>query len=148
MNDAFYYGSLRYRPRDGKEHSTGHHLWNVDLDLPTDEQESLLAAALGLSRIGLLDQSFAPGAVWRDGFLERPLLQPEGIPRLTHLYRWTVLSFWDRSADDRHGSHSTFVLRGTLSMDAAIAKARESFPKVWARYKFNVETPANGTAAR
>lgn len=64
--------------------------------------------------------------------------QPQGLARLTHRDGWTVLSFWDRSVDDRGCSHSTFVLPGIRAFDAAVIAAREAFPEVWARINFKV----------
>ncbi len=60
---------------------------------------------------------------------------PQGVARLTyerHL-NLTILAFWDRSADHRPGSHSTFVLPGELGYESALLTAREAFPEVWER---------------
>ena len=46
----------------------------------------------------------------------------------------TILSFWDSSGDSRPGAHSTFVIRGTLTYEDGIAKARAAFPSVFARF--------------
>jgi hypothetical protein len=70
-------------------------------------------------------------------------LQPEGnqVEGVARLHRWngvTVLAFWDRSADKRSGSCSTFYLPWKLDFDQAVKAAREAFPQVWARFKFDV----------
>lgn len=59
-----------------------------------------------------------------------------------------MLAFWDRSGDPRGNSHSTYLLRGTLDFDAAVALARAAFPRVWARYPFVVRGPGEAHAAR
>jgi hypothetical protein len=68
----------------------------------------------------------------------KPEEQTEGVARLTHDSGWTILAFWDRSVDRRSGCHSTFLAPGTWSAEEMIAGAREAFPSVWARYRFEV----------
>lgn len=64
--------------------------------------------------------------------------QPEGLAAIHHLAGWTVVSFFDRSGDARYGSHSTFLLEGTLAFEDAVETARAAFPSVWARFRFQV----------
>lgn len=61
------------------------------------------------------------------------LPQREGEATFGHLNGWTLLSFWDRSADRRGASSSSFVLRGEHTFEVAVAAARAAFPSVWAR---------------
>lgn len=74
-------------------------------------------------------------------FLTVPKSVPgiEGYGSLVHLNAWTILSFWDRSVDTRPGSLSVFVIHGTLTFDEAVASAQEWFPRIWQRYKFQVQ---------
>jgi hypothetical protein len=51
---------------------------------------------------------------------------------------FTVLAFWDRSVDSRMNSNSMFLLPGVLSRADAIAQAKEAFPWVFKRIKFEV----------
>lgn len=60
-------------------------------------------------------------------------VQPQGAARLHHEGERTILAFWDRTVDDRRGSHSTFLLSGVLSFDEAVTAARAAFPHIWAR---------------
>jgi hypothetical protein len=64
--------------------------------------------------------------------------QVEGVARIHHLAGWTALAFWDRSVDHRPGSNSVFIFRGELTFDDAVARAKEKFPDVWARFRFEV----------
>lgn len=52
---------------------------------------------------------------------------------------WTILAFWDRSGDSRGNSNSAFVIRGEMFIDDALDLAKEAFPEVFARMKFEVE---------
>lgn len=62
----------------------------------------------------------------------------EGRAVLHNMEGWTILSFWDRSADHRLGSHSTYFLKGTYGFDEAVKTAREAYPAIWSRYGFTV----------
>lgn len=77
--------------------------------------------------LSLLDGMFAP---------EGP--EVEGVARLHHLNGMTILAFWDRSVDSRYASNSAFVLKGKLAFDEALAEAKQRFPWVFARFKFEV----------
>lgn len=62
----------------------------------------------------------------------------EGVATLTHEEPWTILSFWDRSVDSRGGSHSTFLIPGRHNFETALAMARESFPRIFFRFRFSI----------
>lgn len=64
--------------------------------------------------------------------------QVEGQAMLHHKGGWTALSFWDRSVDTRPGCSSNFFFRGSYNFAEAMALARTAFPKVWARFTFDV----------
>ena len=70
--------------------------------------------------------------------------QPEGQARLHHLGGWTVLAFWDRSADLRFGANSAFLAEGTHTAQQMVELAEQTFPRVWARITgaFRVTLPA------
>jgi hypothetical protein len=119
MSDAFYLGCVG---------TPGHYLYTPDL---RTERRA------GPFTVAMLDTPFCPGMTPASRGVG-PQDQTEGVARLTHVDGWTVLSFWDRSVDNRRGSHSTFVLRGTHAFDDAVRLAREVFPRVWARYAFAV----------
>jgi len=79
------------------------------------------------------------------GFLPKGGQQIEGIAHLYHVNGWTVVSFWDRTVDSRHGSNSSFVVRGVLDFDAVMAAAKEAFPEVCERFTFDVRLPPTPT---
>lgn len=115
----------------------GHYLWRPGLHFSSREVKDKL------ERDGIYpkcDGGFCPGVYydvrrpWR-----RPREQIEGLAKVTHLNGWTILSFWDRSVDSRGGSNSTFLEQGTLTFDEMVAKAKEVFPTIWARFKFEVK---------
>lgn len=62
----------------------------------------------------------------------------QGITKLTHSKGFTIISFDDNSVDTRPGSHSTFIIKGELEFSDVLAKAREAFPEVFDRFKFEV----------
>lgn len=114
MNDIFYFGCRReaghylFHPSGGTAYG-----YRVPDDFPCTE---------------------TPDAV----FLPKKQPQTEGIASLCHLNGWTIISFWDRSVDIRSGSNSTFLARGIIDFEAIRNKAREAFPDVWKRFKFDV----------
>jgi len=115
MRSCYYFGC---------QGQAGHHLWtegggrlfdhNVPKDFPV--------------RVAALDCGFLPP--------NRP--QVEGEASLAHVEGWTILAFWDRSVDTRPGCNNAFVLPLLLSFDEAKQLARERFPSVWDRFKFEV----------
>ncbi len=119
MSDVFYFGCIG---------ESGHFLFVPNMRTVRNAGPFTPAS---------LDTSFCPGMTPESqGYTPRE--QPEGVARLTHYEGWTVLSFWDRSVDDRRGSHSTFAIDGVHTFGEAVAHARAAFPRVWARYKFAV----------
>lgn len=62
----------------------------------------------------------------------------EGHAALHHRDGWTALAFWDRSVDHRNGSCSTFLAEGEHTVEVMLALARERFPKVMARFNFEI----------
>ncbi len=84
-----------------------------------------------------------PSRTLDTGFLPKPepgrsAEQPEGVVHLTHHKGWTVIAFWDRSVDTRTGCNSAFAIEGEHAKDEALRLAREAFPTVFARFKFEV----------
>ncbi len=107
---------------------SGHYLWDEHANHA--RRGTGLPPSLGVAR---LDGEFAPKGP-----------QTEGRAALHHVDGWTVLAFWDRSVDRRHGSHSTFVAEGAHDFAAMVAIARARFPRVWGRYRFEVRPRAGG----
>jgi hypothetical protein len=65
--------------------------------------------------------------------------QVEGAASLHHEDGWTALAFWDRSVDSRPGSNSVFLIEGEYDFESAVEVAREAFPQIWQRFKFEVQ---------
>lgn len=63
---------------------------------------------------------------------------PEGIALLHHKDGWTAIAFWDRSGDSRPASNAAFFVKGDRSFITIMMLAKRHFPKVWARFTFNV----------
>jgi hypothetical protein len=55
-----------------------------------------------------------------------------------------MLSFWDRSKDQRHGSNGNFILEGTHAFAAACDRAKAAFPGTWMRITTQPGWPAHG----
>lgn len=109
--DAYYVGCVG---------DTGHYMWDAELRKDWHWFKQV------------------PWGVRIDGTIPPPRNYEQGVARLEHLEGWTAVGFWDNTVDSRPGSHSTFVFRGTLTYEEAIAKARATFPTIWARFNFEV----------
>lgn len=62
--------------------------------------------------------------------------QPEGLARVQFRENWMLVSMWDRSADDRPGSHASFALLTDPPLtdpQAGLFQAWAAFPTVFAR---------------
>ena len=64
---------------------------------------------------------------------QRTERQPEGVRYHFQKDGWTLVSWWDRSGDPRHGSIAAFAMQGIYTADEAETQARRAFPGVWAR---------------
>ncbi len=62
----------------------------------------------------------------------------EGEAAMHFVHGFTVIAFWDRSQDKRHASNSAFYIKGQHDFESAVRLAREAFPSVWERFKFEV----------
>jgi hypothetical protein len=119
---------------------SGHYLHRPDLHHSGRESQRVLQEAGIFPKC---DGGFCPGTEydeqrpWR-----RPGRQVEGHAKVTHLNGYTILAFWDRSVDHRGNSNSVFIENGTWTFDEMVAKAKEVFPTIWARFKFEVRLDA------
>lgn len=84
-----------------------------------------------------IDGGYCPGSLLIDGKpdIAPPELQLEGKIRhyMETLTGWTILACWDRSVEQRHGAHSTFVLKGLWTIEEAMQIVQQKFPDVWGR---------------
>lgn len=92
-----------------------------------------------------IDGGFCPGSYLLDGkvLIAPPEKQIEGKVRVYHQSDWTIVACWDRSAEPRHGTHSTFLMPGWWEPHPAMLRAQQAFPDVWARLPavLDVEVP-------
>lgn len=75
------------------------------------------------------------------GFLKGP--QIEGSAELIRFIGGTILSFWDRSVDERQGSNSAFIVQDHESFAEQTFEAMKTlfsatFPEVYNRFKFEI----------
>lgn len=127
-------GRISYPPREPRTYYFGVWKGSGGHLLRDAEGEPVDMRALPIQfRLARLDGGFLPPV---DASPDER--QPEGLAAIHQVAGWTVLSFFDRSGDARYGSHSTFLLEGTLAFEDAVEAARRAFPSVWARFKFQV----------
>jgi len=98
----------------------------------------------------LIAEGFIPWGYHIDGGLcpgkrrglkawQTPEIQIEGQASLTKKDGWTALSFWDRSTDHRMNSNSNFVAMGDFTFDEMIKLAKQYFPEIMGRFKFEIK---------
>lgn len=120
-DDAWYFGTWR---------QAGHYWWAPGMH-----------STLGGPLPHPFDGVHPPGADDRDPWRRD---ETQGVVRRVIVDGWTVLAFWNRMDDKRPGSNSAFVVRGDLSYDDAMARAREAFPQVFARLPFTLRVAEPG----
>lgn len=120
---AYYFGCHR---------KPGHFMWDVGLSRCVGAHQKPEGSPW--SREDLDAGSFRP---WVTSITQEGA-QPQGKALMRHKDGWTVLSFWDRSVDSRYGAHSTFILEGTYDFAEAVSHAKMLFPRIWARFEFEV----------
>ncbi len=102
---------------------TGHHLWRVEGD-------------------------YIPGVRWPhpwgnsiDSSLCPQHRHEHGVVSYNTKDGWSGIGFWDSSMDRRSGSHSTFIVDMIHAAEDILALARERFPWVFERIKFDIVLP-------
>ena len=84
-----------------------------------------------------LDGRFAPQDTEEEGLAWFHCATVNDIP-------YMVISFWDRSVDERYGSNSTFLIIGqSKCFNDALADCKAAFPEVFRRFKFEVKLRRN-----
>lgn len=77
-----------------------------------------------------------------------PHEQKQGHAKLTHESGWTILAFWDRTADKRSGSNSAFIAKGTFTFEGMVSLARRYYPGICKRVgKIRLVEPTSPTRA-
>lgn len=107
-------------------HGAGHHLWAsspMRWVPPT-------ALPLALRRLDAVWTAPAPRSFEqvRDRWRERDE-EVQGVAWLHHVEGWTVVAWWDRSEDDRHGSNAVFLAPGEHAFGEMLDLARKAFPR-------------------
>ncbi len=98
-------------------HRVGHYLWESGSD-----------ACEPVCPVGPIDTVYCP----------KNCNQKEGAAALVIKDGYTILAFWDRSKDTRHGSNAAFIERGTHTIGEMISLAKEKFPLIMQRFKFPI----------
>lgn len=118
----------------------GHYFYRPDGHCSSKEVRHKMAAE-GI--YPMIDGGFCPGSHQNpDGSTRRPERGPpqeEGVARLTHHNGWTILAFWDRTGDTRYGSNSNFIRGDLWDFKTMVAKAKETYPRLWERFTFEVK---------
>ncbi len=105
---------------------TGHHLWSHDGRSVNWRSHS------------------QPWGDYLDGALCPVHTRDYGVISYNTKDGWSGIGFWDSSKDSRPGSHSTFVVNMIHRPEDILALAREQFPWVFERIKFDVVLPGSG----
>lgn len=63
----------------------------------------------------------------------------DGLYKQTYKSGWTSWAFWDRTGDNRAGSHSTFIAPGNHSADKMMELVQEHFPEIMKRVNASLE---------
>lgn len=115
VNGQCYYFGCHERP--------GHYLWTERCSLADRIAKTVLPFRYTILDAGLLPEVGD---------------QTEGLATIVHWPNWTVISFWDRSVDNRGGCNSAFLIPGRLTFAEAIKVSKQKFPWVWQRFSFEV----------
>lgn len=54
---------------------------------------------------------------------------------------WSLISWWDNSVDIRGGSSASFMVDRRATPEEILAEAREKFPQIFARFKYEIVLP-------
>lgn len=123
MSDVYFFGCAN--------HEAGHYLFTVQgRSIPYWEWNRTLPWVN-------IDGSLAPGG---RGQASRDEI--DGHAALHHKDGWTALAWWDRSVDKRGGCNAGLYARGTFTAEEMLAKGREAFPVIFARFKYTITTEA------
>jgi len=116
----------------GCQHGAGHFLFRSD----GSSANVYTATPWGRTIDGAL--SYGPQRRFFKNREVEAAYQQEGAAKLTHEHGWTAVDFWDRSVDQRYGSHSVFARAGTYSFEDMMGWAKAAFPWVFTRLSFEV----------
>lgn len=110
----------------------GHYMFGVDGRMLSRAERSVLPW-----REGEIDCAMQPSADKDDSYNPNRD-ETQGHAAIHHKDGWTALCMWDRSEDLRGGCNSNFFFEGTFSFDQMVEMSKNSFQKVWDRFKFPV----------
>jgi len=115
---------------------TGHYLYQPG-------GTSLIITALDMPWGYEIDGGLCPGKRRGPKAYQLPETQIEGQASLTKKDGWTALSFWDRSMDHRMNCNSNFIAKGYFSFDEIMMLAKQYFPEIMGRFKFEIKLAEN-----
>jgi hypothetical protein len=143
----FFYGALSAKELGHYWYNSAlQHLWKPQGDMSGPigcPWRSRDAGGIGLDGT-IAPRSPTPTNVDKIGLMrsgyEPPSYEvPQGL--CAHLIHdgWTVISFWDRSADRRGACNSAFVVHEVVrDFDEMTRRAKETFPTIYARFPFTL----------
>jgi hypothetical protein len=89
------------------------------------------------------DRKFSQAMKWTrvcDGILlPNDEAQIPGEGTWSFVRGYSIVSFWDRSGDDRGNSLSCFLVKGHHSFEEVLEIAKEAFPKLFSRFNFEIK---------
>lgn len=114
--EIYFFGCRQY---------AGHFLWTPKMERLGRISTLKICEALGGGVAYDLDAGFAP----------KDPKQIEGRAAVHNLKSgWTVVAWWDRSVDNRFGSNSALIMRGTHTLSEVLLAAADQFPELLPRF--------------
>lgn len=74
--------------------------------------------------------------------------QAEGVRHHRQAQGWTLVAWWDRSADPRFASIAAWAMEGLYTGDEAEQQARALYPEVWTRIDLHLGRTTEAAALR
>jgi hypothetical protein len=126
--ECYYFGCQR---------DAGHYWWDASSQSMGSRRAEMRVGAQIASKI---DGGFCPGVSTNPNRpYDRTRPEVEGEAALHYVDGWTILGFWDRSVDKRGACNSNFIIRGHCTFDEVLQIAREQYPQVMGRLKFEIQ---------
>lgn len=134
-----YFGCYAFGdPRDG-----GHFWYGPHRSSSNGEDRVFLRDA----RLQHVDVKYAPMTEmfvnYDPNYARKPIeeTQPQSAVAMHYVNGWTAAGFWDRTGDDRGGSHGVFVERGRWLFKVMMEIAKRDHPKLVKRIEERPPTP-------
>lgn len=139
-------------PERGAKHDRGHYArlpggGRVWIERVNGVENSPWGADGTFSRDPLIDGAVIQTMSGKqDAYARRE--EPEGVRYHFQKNDWTLVSWWDRSADPRGGCIAAFAMKGLYDPDEAETYARKMFPTVFERMDLHLGRTQAGEVLR